>query len=83
MPLQRIKVDWISICHFFGMGKYEPWILDLQNYDGFSRQYLKMAGYGLKYKEAYESTENLHEQYFGTRKYSNYESFKTIRSREG
>jgi hypothetical protein len=81
MPLDRTSVEWDSISSYFGMSKYEPWILSLQNYSGFHKQFIKLVNYGYKHKEAYEATDALYEQYYGQRKYKNYETFKTIQSR--
>jgi len=82
MPLDRTRVEWDCISNYFGMSKYEPWILSLQNYSGFHNQFIKLTGYGYKHKDAYEATEAVHEQYYGQRKYKNYETFKTLQSRE-
>lgn len=61
--------------------KYEDHILALQELEGFCRQfYLYCGEYGTQ-QRAYEATERMFQQYFGKRKYADFESFRQVRNR--
>jgi hypothetical protein len=50
-------------------------------YDGFSRIYYANVSGSNTNTEAYEKAEKVHIQYFGKRKYSDYDSFRNVRDR--
>ena len=50
-------------------------------YDGFSKVYFANVSACASNSEAYEKAEQLHVQYFGKRKYSDYNSFRNLRDR--
>jgi hypothetical protein len=50
-------------------------------YDGFSRIYYANVSGSNTNNEAYEKAEKVHIQYFGKRKYSDYDSFRNVRDR--
>lgn len=60
---------------------YEPHIMELHSKKGFiDRYYILIQDYPT-YEDAYEATERQYKQYFGERKYSDYDSFRVILSR--
>jgi hypothetical protein len=61
--------------------KYEPHILRMQEFIGFYDQWCSLIGYYQTHLEAYEATERMYENYFGKRRYKNFETFKVLVSR--
>ncbi|AWW32165.1 hypothetical protein DN752_19590 [Echinicola strongylocentroti] len=53
-------------------------VLKMVSVDGFISCYYSMMKNRNTREEAYESCEDLHEKYFGRRKYSGFDSFKKI-----
>ena len=49
--------------------------------ESFNRRYEDNMGKAKSYKKAYEMTEQDHEEDFGERKYSDYESFRITRGK--
>ena len=63
------------------MEKYPEDILNLQSFEGFRDRYYGYLSDSDNYKDAYETTENEYETYYGKRKYKNYDSFRVTLSK--
>ena len=60
-----------------------PYILELNTDEGFDKMFWSMTGeYTGSYELAYEATERLFIEYFGRRRYANYESYRISRNRK-
>lgn len=63
------------------MEKTQENILKLLDLQGFIDYYYKICLDFDTNQEAYERVESIHLEYFGKRKYSNYNSFRSVRNR--
>ncbi|MBN2744510.1 MAG: hypothetical protein JXR39_11515 [Marinilabiliaceae bacterium] len=59
----------------------EPHLTRLSTPEGFTERFWLMCQEYPTYSEAYEATERQHTAHFGKRKYSSYNSFRTVRDR--
>ncbi len=50
--------------------------------DGFNELFFSFLRGNVTHTAAYEEAEKVHESYFEKRRYSSYESFKSVRSRD-
>lgn len=50
--------------------------------EDFINEFYRIVGQFATHKDAYEYLELQHEKHYGLRKYKNYETFKTIKSRK-
>lgn len=62
--------------------RYPQEVLDLLDLEGFNEKFEEELRNHRTQEEAYEHTEQLHEQFFGRRKYSGYDSFRKVRERK-
>lgn len=60
---------------------YEPHILKLHTKQGFIERYYNLLQDYPTNEQAYEAAERQHSNYFGQRRYSDYDSFRVILSR--
>ena len=60
---------------------YSKKVLGLQSYKGFLEAFQQEIKHHKTYKEAYENVELRHLCYYSKRRYSCFESFKTVMSR--
>lgn len=63
------------------MEKYPPSITALLTTKGFIEAYFKQYRHTDVGSKAYECVEQVHEEYFGFRKYSGWESFRKVKNR--
>jgi len=61
--------------------KYQNHILKMQEFIGFYDKWCSMLGYYNTNEQAYEATERIYKNYFGKRRYKNFETFKNTVSR--
>lgn len=61
---------------------YEKHILELQEFDGFCKQFYRFCSDYSSQEKAYDATERLHNTYFGKNKYASWECFKEIKNRK-
>jgi len=61
--------------------KYQNHILKMQEFIGFYDKWCSMLGYYNTNEQAYEATERIYKNYFGKRRYKNFESFKVTVSK--
>ena len=59
----------------------EKKILLLLSHDGFDKRFFELAAETKTYKKAYEILEIEYENYFGKRKYSDYNSYRNSRDK--
>jgi hypothetical protein len=59
---------------------YPECVLRLQSQEGFIDEYLNEVKWHDRYRDAYETIEKVYEQFFGKRRFENYESFRVILS---
>ena len=53
----------------------------MQSFHGFYDKWCALLGYYNTNEQAYEATERIYKEHFGTTKYKNFETFKTMVSR--
>ena len=56
-------------------------IISLLTADGFDKRFFELASETNTYKKAYENLEIEYENYFGKRKYSDYNSYRNCRDK--
>jgi hypothetical protein len=61
---------------------YPKYIMELNTDEGFDKFFYSMCNeYVGSYELAYEATERHYQEYFGHRRYSNYESYRCVKNR--
>jgi len=63
------------------LATYPKYVLELQHQEGFIQAYWNEVRHHDRLADAYETIEKVHVQFFGTRKYSNYASFRIVLTR--